>query len=46
MGRDDKRRNGNCLNGEKFFAKKKKERKKVRKKKNMNKINIFQIFKR
>ena len=32
--------------GKNFFAKKKKERKKVRKKKNMNKINIFQIFKR
>ena len=32
--------------GKNSLQKKKKERKKVRKKKNMNKINIFQIFKR
>ena len=33
MGRDDKRRNGNCLNGEKFFAKKKERKKESKKEK-------------
>ena len=33
MGRDDKRRNGNCLNGEKFFEKKKERKKESKKEK-------------
>ena len=33
MGRDDKRRNGNCLKGEKFLCKKKERKKESKKEK-------------